>query len=422
MYFYLWQYVFHFGLIHQLWAFNVKRVCNTPGVIGTPPFHGTKAIPRGNPLFAHNNDLGRCQKGASAILVCGGVGQRINDVFDNLDSSNANVTILDNCPRAKQFILVHGVPIFIYSFAEFVRSSLVSEVTIATKPEWHLKVLELVDCYTQKVPSNEAFNPEDISNRIENPLHKDYIIHVNGRSDSGYMIPREASIYPADSARIEEYRLHLSRYSFVLFDLDSQRCVLSTSSLWPEALSIACSGSPGRYKLVKFCLSGDTRGSTVYNSLTGQNVLGAEFPVVTSSDGIVLVHDAARPMLRRVDMGHLIASARRYGGAIPAIGVVDTIKVGESTGDVNFVFDTPVRSSLFAVQTPQAFVFSVLRTAYEKAMESGTMSMLTDDSSFVERLGTHRVCFVPGHRMNIKLTTSYDLPICSSYLKEIYFP
>ena len=90
------------------------------------------------------------------------------------------------------------------------------------------------------------------------------------------------------------------------------------------------------------------------------------------------------------------------GAAAPAIGVKDTVKVAKG----GLVVRTPDRSTLFAVQTPQAFDFDLLRGALSQAEKDG--AAVTDDCSAVERLGM-KVRLVEGEEENFKVTTRQDL-------------
>lgn len=126
---------------------------------------------------------------------------------------------------------------------------------------------------------------------------------------------------------------------------------------------------------------------------------------------IVLVHDAARPLVRPAVIKAVIEAARAYGGAIAAVPEKNTVKVVDAAGRV---VRTPARSTLWAVQTPQGFRRDLLRAAYEKAAADGFLG--TDDASLVERLG-QPVQVVRDDYQNIKVTTPEDLLIAEALLK-----
>jgi len=124
----------------------------------------------------------------------------------------------------------------------------------------------------------------------------------------------------------------------------------------------------------------------------------------SSRSGIVLIHDAVRPLVGRQTVRSVIRAARRYGAAVAGVPVKDTIKV-ESRARRGFYSRTLRREELWAVQTPQAFRFPLLWEAHRKAGLSGFIG--TDDASLVERTGTP-VRIVPGSESNIKITTPDD--------------
>lgn len=126
---------------------------------------------------------------------------------------------------------------------------------------------------------------------------------------------------------------------------------------------------------------------------------------------VVLVHDAARPLVSMATIENVITAARKYGGAIAAVPEKNTIK--EVVDGV--VVNTPDRSSLWAVQTPQGFWRDILFAANEKAMQDNFLG--TDDASLVERLGK-KVHIVMSDYRNIKLTTPEDLIMAEAFMQE----
>jgi 2-C-methyl-D-erythritol 4-phosphate cytidylyltransferase len=128
-------------------------------------------------------------------------------------------------------------------------------------------------------------------------------------------------------------------------------------------------------------------------------------------DGIILVHDAARPFIRKEHIHGLLDTALETGAAIIGVQAKDTMKTVRD----DVVMATVERSSLWAVQTPQAFRFSVLYRAYEQAEKDGFIG--TDDSSLVERI-SHPVTMVEGDYDNIKLTTQEDLFFAQAILQK----
>ena len=127
---------------------------------------------------------------------------------------------------------------------------------------------------------------------------------------------------------------------------------------------------------------------------------------------LVAVQDGARPLVSWQVIDRTVRAANSYGAAAPAIPVKDTIKVVSG----GIVKETPERSGLQAVQTPQVFDIDLLRGALLQAAQDG--AEITDDCSAVERLGMS-VKIVEGDERNIKVTTPLDLKIAELFLEEM---
>ena len=122
---------------------------------------------------------------------------------------------------------------------------------------------------------------------------------------------------------------------------------------------------------------------------------------------VVLVHDAARPVLPPEMVPRLLeALAEGFDGAVPGLAVTDTVKRVRD----GVVVETPARDELVAVQTPQAFVADVLRAA---AAGEGS-----DCASLVEAAGG-RVKVVPGDERLLKVTTPDDLRRVEAWLAPV---
>jgi 2-C-methyl-D-erythritol 4-phosphate cytidylyltransferase len=119
---------------------------------------------------------------------------------------------------------------------------------------------------------------------------------------------------------------------------------------------------------------------------------------------IAVVHDCARPLVTPALIEKAVRKAISRGSAVTAVEPKDTVKA-VSGGTVE---KTLPRHSLVLVQTPQAFRFSTLKKAYQKAIKDRCTA--TDDSALVERLGK-KVNIVKGSYENIKVTTEEDLAI-----------
>lgn len=132
---------------------------------------------------------------------------------------------------------------------------------------------------------------------------------------------------------------------------------------------------------------------------------------VSPESEIIAVHDGARPLVTPETISNSVAVAARHGAACVGVPVKDTIKKADPD---QMVLDTPDRSMLWAIQTPQAFQREVLIKAHETAIAEGYRG--TDDSVLVERLGIP-VRMVMGSYTNLKITTAEDLVVAEALLK-----
>ncbi len=156
----------------------------------------------------------------------------------------------------------------------------------------------------------------------------------------------------------------------------------------------------GVSKLRSIVAGGKERQDSVWNGLQ---------PVSPEAD-LVLVHDAARPLLCRDIFEPTARAAQECGAAVCGSPVVDTIKEVDENG---FVLRTPARASLMAVQTPQIFHRSVIVEAYRRLMAEGRS--VTDDTAAAESLGC-RVRVVTVAAPNIKITHPDDIPFVEQLL------
>ncbi|MGG0790513.1 MULTISPECIES: 2-C-methyl-D-erythritol 4-phosphate cytidylyltransferase [Bacillaceae] len=155
----------------------------------------------------------------------------------------------------------------------------------------------------------------------------------------------------------------------------------------------------GLKKVKKLVMGGKERQQSVYNGLQH------------AGEEIVLVHDGARPFINVGQISELTTAASLHGGAVIAVPVKDTIKKASN----NKVVETVERSSLWAVQTPQAFRVSILKSAYEQAEAEAFLG--TDDASLLERIN-EQVVIIEGNYDNIKITTQEDLYFAEAILHK----
>jgi 2-C-methyl-D-erythritol 4-phosphate cytidylyltransferase len=127
---------------------------------------------------------------------------------------------------------------------------------------------------------------------------------------------------------------------------------------------------------------------------------------------VVLIHDGARPFITAEEIDNLLKTVQSRDAAVLAVPMKDTIKKVAQDGRIEETLD---RNQLWAIQTPQAFRFSLIWDAHQKAQEEGILA--TDDAALVERVGTP-VYIVQGSYNNIKLTTPEDIDMAEFLLQR----
>lgn len=162
-------------------------------------------------------------------------------------------------------------------------------------------------------------------------------------------------------------------------------------------------------KEIKVVAGGETRQESVRLGLA----------VLPDDVDVVLVHDAARPLVP-VETVDAVAAAVRDGAlaVVPALPLADTVKEVEpdAAGGPEPVVDTPERSRLRVVQTPQGFRRGVLTEAHEKLADQAAEGPgATDDAGMVERIGV-QVVAIPGHEEAFKVTRPIDLVLAEAVL------
>lgn len=185
-------------------------------------------------------------------------------------------------------------------------------------------------------------------------------------------------------------------------DAVDQIILVLQPSLTSDVLSLI-----SRYNLTKVArvvAGGTERQDSVYRGLQ---------VVKEENAGIIVVHDAVRPFVKPEEIRAVIERAQSAGAALMALAATDTIKQVKS-GRVQRTLD---RRRIYYAQTPQAFRFSIIREAFEKAYADGFMG--TDESQLVERLG-QRVSVVEGSPLNIKITRPFDLRLAEGIQAEFF--
>lgn len=151
---------------------------------------------------------------------------------------------------------------------------------------------------------------------------------------------------------------------------------------------------------------GKERYNSVYNGMCN---------IEDSNNTYVLVHDGARPFITPSLINKTIDEVLEFNACVVGVPAKDTIKVVDKN---NYVKDTPDRSILWQVQTPQAFKYDLLMNSYRKVMEDDR-SEITDDSMVVEYASDIPVKMILGNYNNIKITTPEDLNIGLAILESL---
>lgn len=144
-----------------------------------------------------------------------------------------------------------------------------------------------------------------------------------------------------------------------------------------------------------------------------QDSVAKAFAQVSSSAGIIVIHDAARPFATSDLFARVIEAAAKGGAAIAALQAHDTVKEATAAPGVTIVARTIARESIYLAQTPQAFSRAVLEDAIERGRD--TLSTATDEASLAEEAG-YTVRLVDGESTNIKITTEQDFSVSKALL------
>lgn len=139
---------------------------------------------------------------------------------------------------------------------------------------------------------------------------------------------------------------------------------------------------------------------------------------VPNQDGYIFIHDGARPLLTERIIQDTYEAAAEFGACCAAMPVKDTIKIADENG---FAVETPDRSRLYAVQTPQVFATPVILKAYAELSVREQMLQaqgikITDDAMVVEHMLKHPVKLVEASYENIKITTPEDMEVAAVFL------
>jgi len=156
-------------------------------------------------------------------------------------------------------------------------------------------------------------------------------------------------------------------------------------------------------------LQGDARVRVVVGGDRRQDSVANAFAAVADRADVVVIHDAARPLVSADVIRRTIEAAADHGAAIAAVRAHDTVKRGDAAQRITA---TLARDEIFLAQTPQAFRTAVLRDA----LAVGARGVAATDESMLAEQAGHPVVLVEGDRRNLKITTPDDLAMAEHLL------
>ena len=128
----------------------------------------------------------------------------------------------------------------------------------------------------------------------------------------------------------------------------------------------------------------------------------------------VLIHDGARPFVTEEILKRGLQKVKETGACVIGMPSKDTVKLSDEEG---YVKETPNRKCVWTIQTPQIFLYSLIREAHDSIRQKD-MSKITDDAMVVEQETGAKVALAEGSYQNIKITTPEDLDIAEAFLKH----
>ena len=172
-------------------------------------------------------------------------------------------------------------------------------------------------------------------------------------------------------------------------------------------------------KIAGIALGGKERYDSVHSGLepiqtlmsSGAGQLSRDEEWLSGED-YIFIHDGARPCVTAQIIYNCMQDVMEYKACVAAVPVKDTIKVADKAG---MSVNTPDRSTLWQIQTPQTFSYALVSEAYRKRAEAGDTTV-TDDAMVVEKYADHSIYLLKGDYRNIKITTPEDLVIAEAFL------
>lgn len=156
-------------------------------------------------------------------------------------------------------------------------------------------------------------------------------------------------------------------------------------------------------KVRKIVKGGNTGQSSIYNGLCAAEEISRE------KESIVLIHDGVRPLITDEIISENIDAVRKYGSAVTAAPVTETIIISDDDGVVSNVIK---RNNCYYAKAPQSFYLKDILAAHKKAKKEG-ISDIIDSATLMSRYG-YALHIVEGTSENIKITTPSDFYVFRS--------
>ena len=128
----------------------------------------------------------------------------------------------------------------------------------------------------------------------------------------------------------------------------------------------------------------------------------------------VFIHDGARPFITQEILARALKTVKEYKACVVGMPSKDTVKIADEN---QMIAETPKRSLVWTIQTPQVFSYPLIRAAYDKARKDN-MESITDDAMVAELYGNVKIPLIEGSYENIKITTPEDLLIAEKILEK----
>lgn len=157
-------------------------------------------------------------------------------------------------------------------------------------------------------------------------------------------------------------------------------------------------------KEITLVIGGKSREESTFNGIQKVN----------KEADYILCHDGARPFVTQQLVLEAIKFVKKYDAVIPGTPAIDTMKILDED---QFVLETPDRSNLYHIQTPQIFKKDLLVNSYNKLFEEEDFTGITDDSSIVARTGQF-IKVIDGDIRNFKITTDFDILVAKKVLQR----